>query len=290
MILIDIMPGKSSNGFSKLYRKNYETWTETNVFKKQVADTIEQKEFTPEENDTYKYIEGYDAKAPIQVFSKFLRVRRNMISKIQDYKLKDVKVKENEATVTVTLRSVNVHGAEAAVRTLLMSLYGINIDKLKHWNQSDKSNDEKGKIKDLTTKFLYGENFNGDLTQFKDIDKEMSYTPLTGADDLEKTFKLTKDDGGNWTISVEDYKELAEALVDHDESGSRAVYAERIHKNLSDYQPEDSSDSSSKSSDKDKQCFIGFDVKHVRKAVLDEKSCHMSGSFFLSCYSSSHPL
>ena len=53
-------------------------------------------------------------------------------------------------------------------------------------------------------------------------------------------------------LSVEDYKELAEDLVDHDESGSRAVYAERIHKNLSDYQPEDSSDSSSKSSDKDK--------------------------------------
>ena len=53
-------------------------------------------------------------------------------------------------------------------------------------------------------------------------------------------------------LSVEDYKELAEALVDHDESGSRAVYAERIHKNLSDYQPEDSSDSSSKSSIKDK--------------------------------------
>ena len=54
------------------------------------------------------------------------------------------------------------------------------------------------------------------------------------------------------TISIEDYKELAEALVDHDESGSRAVYAERIHKNLSDYQPEDSSDSSSKSSSKEK--------------------------------------
>ena len=90
------------------------------------------------------------------------------------------------------------------------------------------------------------------LDLIKDIDKEMAYTPLTGADDLEKTFKLTKDDGGNWTISIEDYKELAEALVDHDESGSRAVYAERIHKNLSDYQPEDSSDSSSKSSSKDK--------------------------------------
>ena len=53
-------------------------------------------------------------------------------------------------------------------------------------------------------------------------------------------------------LSVEDYKELAEALVDHDESGSRAFYAERIHKNLSDYQPEDSSDSSSKSSSKEK--------------------------------------
>ena len=251
-ILIDTMLGKSSNGFSKLYGENYETWTETNVFEKQVADTIEEKGYTPEEKYTFKYIEGYDAKTPTQVLSKFLKVRRNMIGKIQDYKLKDVKVKGNDATVTFTSRSVSAYGAAAAVRTLLMSLYDNDIDKLKQWNQADNNDVEKGKAKDLTTKFLYGENFNGDLTQFKDIDKEMSYTPLTGADNLEKTFKLTKDDGGNWTISIEDYKELAEALVDHDESGSRAVYAERIHKNLSDYQPEDSSDSSSKSSSKEK--------------------------------------
>ena len=247
-VLIDTMLGKSSNGFSKLYGENYESWTESKVFEKQVADTIEKEGYTPEADYTFKY----DAKTPTQVLSKFLKVRRNMIGKIQDYKLKDVKVKGNEATVTFTSRSVSAYGAAAAVRTLLMSLYDNDIDKLKQWNQADKNDDEKGKAKDLTTKFLYGENFNGDLTQFKDIDKEMSYTPLTGADNLEKTFKLTKDDGGNWTISVEDYKELAEDLVDHDESGSRAVYAERIHKNLSDYQPEDSSDSSSKSSDKDK--------------------------------------
>ncbi|WP_455450066.1 peptidase [Streptococcus salivarius] len=251
-VLIDTMLGKSSNGFSKLYGENYETWTETKVFEKQVADTIEEKGYTPEEKYTFKYIEGYDAKTPTQVLSKFLKVRRNMIGKIQDYKLKDVKVKGNEATVTFTSRSVSAYGAAAAVRTLLMSLYDNDIDKLKQWNQADNNDVEKGKAKDLTTKFLYGENFNGDLTQFKDIDKEMAYTPLTGADNLEKTFKLTKDDGGNWTISIEDYKELAEALVDHDESGSRAVYAERIHKNLSDYQPEDSSYSSSKSSSKDK--------------------------------------
>ncbi|WP_216634197.1 hypothetical protein [Streptococcus vestibularis] len=49
-----------------------------------------------------------------------------------------------------------------------------------------------------------------------------------------------------------DYKELVEDLVGHDESGSKAVYAERIHDNLSDYQPEDSSDSSNKLSGKDK--------------------------------------
>ena len=206
-VLIDTMLGKSSNGFSKLYGENYETWTETKVFEKQVADTIEEKGYTPEDKYTFKYIEGYDAKTPTQVLSKFLKVRRNMIGKIQDYKLKDVKVKGNEATVTFTSRSVSAYGAAAAVRTLLMSLYDNDIDKLKQWNQADNNDVEKGKAKDLTTKFLYGENFNGDLTQFKDIDKEMAYTPLTGADNLEKTFKLTKDDGGNWTISVEDYKE-----------------------------------------------------------------------------------
>ena len=37
-----------------------------------------------------------------------------MIGKIQDYKLKEVKVKKDEATVTFTTLSVSVHGAEAA--------------------------------------------------------------------------------------------------------------------------------------------------------------------------------
>lgn len=63
---------------------------------------------------------------------------------------------------------------------------------------------------------------------------------------MEMTFKFTEDNGGNWTISTKDYKELVEALIGHDESGIKAVYTERIHKNLSDYQPEDSSDSSNK--------------------------------------------
>ena len=40
----------------------------------------------------------------------------------------------------------------------------------------------------------------------------MSYTPLTGADDLKRPSSLPKMMGGNWTISVEDYKELAEAF------------------------------------------------------------------------------
>ena len=75
-------------------------------------------------------------------------------SKVTVISCKEVKVKKDEATVTFTSLSVSFHGAEAAVRTILMSPYGINIDKLKYWNQSDKSNDEKGKGKDLTTKFL----------------------------------------------------------------------------------------------------------------------------------------
>ena len=65
----------------------------------------------------------------------------------------------------------------------------------------------------------------------------MAYTPLTGADNLEKTFKLTKDNDGNWIISTDDYVELISSLMDADESADNAVYAERIHKNLSDYQP-----------------------------------------------------
>ena len=69
------------------------------------------------------------------------------------------------------------------------------------WIKHDNNDVEKGKAKDLTTKFLYGENFNGDLTQFKDIDKEMAYTPLTGADNLEKDLQANQ----RWWRQLDDF-------------------------------------------------------------------------------------
>lgn len=236
-ILIDTMLGKSSNGFSKLYEENYETWTETNVFEKQVADMIEKEGYTPEADYTFKYIEGYDAKTPTQVLSKFVTTRRNMIAKIQDYKLKDVKVSGNEATVTFTSRSINSYDAARTVRELLTKLFGNNIDKLEDWNNVGKGDKEKKRAQALVSYFLFGENFSGGFEQFSGMSKDMAYTPLTGADNLEKTFKLTKDNDGNWIISTDDYVELISSLMDADESADNAVYAERIHKNLSDYQP-----------------------------------------------------
>ena len=236
-ILIDTMLGKSSNGFSKLYGENYETWTETNVFEKQVADMIEKEGYTPEADYTFRYIEGYDAKTPTQVLSKFVTTRRNMIAKIQDYKLKDVKVSGNEATVTFTSRSINSYDAARTVRELLTKLFGNNIDKLEDWNNVGKGDKEKKRAQALVSYFLFGENFSGGFEQFSGMSKDMAYTPLTGADNLEKTFKLTKDNDGNWIISTDDYVELISSLMDADESADNAVYAERIHKNLSDYQP-----------------------------------------------------
>lgn len=236
-VLIDTMLGKSSNGFSKLYGENYETWTETNVFEKQVADMIEKEGYTPEADYTFKYIEGYDAKTPTQVLSKFVTTRRNMIAKIQDYKLKDVKVSGNEATVTFTSRSINSYDAARTVRELLTKLFGNNIDKLEDWNNVGKGDKEKKRAQALVSYFLFGENFSGGFEQFSGMSKDMAYTPLTGADNLEKTFKLTKDNDGNWIISTDDYVELISSLMDADESADNAVYAERIHKNLSDYQP-----------------------------------------------------
>lgn len=236
-VLIDTMLGKSSNGFSKLYGENYETWTETKVFEKQVADMIEKEGYTPEADYTFKYIEGYDAKTPTQVLSKFVTTRRNMIAKIQDYKLKDVKVSGNEATVTFTSRSINSYDAARTVRELLTKLFGNNIDKLEDWNNVGKGDKEKKRAQALVSYFLFGENFSGGFERFSGMSKDMAYTPLTGADNLEKTFKLTKDNDGNWIISTDDYVELISSLMDADESADNAVYAERIHKNLSDYQP-----------------------------------------------------
>ena len=61
---------------------------------------------------------------------------------------------------TFTSRSVSAYGAAAAVRTLLMSLYDNDIDKLKQWNQADNNDVEKGKAKDLTTCLLYTSNLS----------------------------------------------------------------------------------------------------------------------------------
>ena len=66
-----------------------------------------------------------------------------MIGKIQDYKLKDVKVKEMKRQLPLLHVSVSAYGAAAAVRTLLMSLYDNDIDKLKQWNQADNNDVEK---------------------------------------------------------------------------------------------------------------------------------------------------
>ncbi len=62
---------------------------------------------------------------------------------------------ENDATSYLYFTFCQcLHGAAAAVRTLLMSLYDNDIDKLKQWNQADQQRCGKGKAKDLTTKFL----------------------------------------------------------------------------------------------------------------------------------------
>lgn len=42
-VLIDTMLGKSSNGFSKLYGENYETWTETNVFENRLQTLLKRR-------------------------------------------------------------------------------------------------------------------------------------------------------------------------------------------------------------------------------------------------------
>ena len=242
-ILLNTVLGKSSNGFSKLYGKNYESWSETEVFEDLVNETIEDKGYTPEADYTFVYIEGIDAKTPTQVLTKFYVTRRDMIAKIQDYQLKKVTVDGDEATVTFTSRSINTIDAGVTIRNLLLTLYNGDIEVLFKWNQADRNNDEKAKAKELTSRFLYGENYSGGLRQFDNINPTTHYTPLTGADNLEKTFKLNKDSSGSWTISPNDYSILIADLNDAKERSGQAVYAERVHKNLSDYQPDDSSKS-----------------------------------------------
>lgn len=243
IVLLDTMLGKSSNGFSKLYEQNYEDWSEKEVFDGLIKEVVEDKGYTPESDYTFIYIQGIDAKTPSQVVSKFYTTRRDMIGKIQDYQIKDVKVDGDEATVTFTSRSINTKQAGVTIRNLLLTLYDGDIEVLFRWNQAGRNDDEKAKAKELTSRFLYGENYSGGLKRFDNIDSETHYTPLTGADNIEKTFTLTKDSSDHWTITPEGYDQLILDMNDTKESSGQAVYAERIHKNLSDYQPEQTSSS-----------------------------------------------
>ncbi|MGT2906803.1 peptidase [Streptococcus dentiloxodontae] len=245
--LLNTMLGKSSNGFADLYGYNYETWTEDKVFEEQTRDIIEEDGYTPEENYTYYYISGYDAQTPTQVISTFLTTRRDMIAKIQEYKTVDVEVKNNTATVTFTSRSISGLGVANICRNLLLQLYDNDLGKLGRFNKAGASDEDTQKAKNLITYFLFGQTFQGNFLQFDDIDKEYSYTPLTGDETLEKSFKLTKDDSGHWTISPDDYKTLVSDLVDQKESSSQAIYAERYYGDVSKEKSEDSSNDSSQS-------------------------------------------
>ncbi len=167
------MLGKLATVF-QLYGENYETWTETECLWKQVADTIEEKGYTPEEKYTFKYIEGYDAKTPTQVISKFLKVRRNMIGKIQTISWRMLKLREMMRQSY--LYYVLLVPMELQLPFVL--LWAPMTTTLTSWNNGIADNNvmwKRGKPK-ISQRSLYGENFNGDLTQFKDIDKEMSYS------------------------------------------------------------------------------------------------------------------
>lgn len=146
-ILIDTMLGKSSNGFKKIDStvKITKPGLKRMFLKNKLQILSKKRGIHRKKSIRLNTLKAMMPKTPTQVLSKFLKVRRNMIGKIQDYKLKDVKVKGNDATVTFTSRSVSAYGAAAAVRTLLMSLYDNDIDKLKQWNQADNNDVEKGK-------------------------------------------------------------------------------------------------------------------------------------------------
>lgn len=74
-----------------------------------------------------------------------------------------------------------------------MSLYDNDIDKLKQWNQADNNDVEKVRPRSAKQKFLYSvENFNGDLTQFKDIDKANVLYTFDRCDNLKRPSSLPK--------------------------------------------------------------------------------------------------
>lgn len=185
---------------------------------------IKEDGLSPAATYSVQWIKDFQVETPEETVSGFLKTRRGLFKKIENYEIKDVTLDDsgNSATVTFNSRKLHSLGLASAVRTVLTELIG-GIDNLGKYNTAGNTNADVKKFQTILSYWIFRHLYRNDFNIYSNVDSSLVKTPYT-SNDYDTEIKLTKDKDGNWLISQEDYKTLTTELIDRSEGYSSITY------------------------------------------------------------------
>lgn len=222
-ILLDSILTQDDTKFKKIYGESYEKWSDA-VIAVQTSEKIKEDGLSPAATYSVQWIKDFQVETPEETVSGFLKTRRGLFKKIENYEIKDVTLDDsgNSATVTFNSRKLHSLGLASAVRTVLTELIG-GIDNLGKYNTAGNTNADVKKFQTILSYWIFRHLYHNDFNIYSNVDSNLVKTPYT-SNDYDMEIKLTKDKDGNWLISQEDYKTLTTELIDRSEGYSSITY------------------------------------------------------------------
>lgn len=251
-ILLNSILTQDDTKFKKIYGESYEKWSDA-VIAVQTSEKIKEDGLSPAATYSVQWIKDFQVETPEETVSGFLKTRRGLFKKIENYEIKNVKIDDSGDSATVTFTSKKLHslGLASAVRTVLTELIG-GIDNLGKYNTAGNTNADVKKYQTILSYWIFRHLYRNDFNIYSNVDSNLVKTPYT-SNEYDTEIKLSKDKDGNWLISQEDYKTLTTELIDRSEGYSSISYDKPTKKSdsLEDETKEETTESkSTKSSDK----------------------------------------
>lgn len=251
-ILLDSILTQDDTKFKKIYGESYEKWSDA-VIAVQTSEKIKEDGLSPAATYSVQWIKDFQVETPEETVSGFLKTRRGLFKKIENYEIKDVKIDDsgNSATVTFTSKKLHSLGLASAVRTVLTELIG-GIDNLGKYNTAGNTNADVKKFQTILSYWIFRHLYHNDFNIYSNVDSNLVKTPYT-SNDYDTEIKLTKDKDGNWLISQEDYKTLTTELIDRSEGYSSITYDKPTKKSdsLEDEDKKETTEAKQEKSSKD---------------------------------------
>lgn len=194
-VLLDSTFAGETKGFTTLYGDPFDRWTDY-MYAKSAEKFVVDQEFEPQEDWTMKYLDA--ELTPEQVYTHFLKTRRKMIQKIgSDYKVKDISIDEDTATVTIETKVLNVQRIALIVRSIRSEIWGDDGELA--LGLTDDA--ELKKAVSLLNYYIIYANWSH---KFMDLGEEFSAIPVS-VSTHEYELRLDRTSRGDWLVSEEDY-------------------------------------------------------------------------------------